>query len=70
MVIRRTQFGTGMKLKPHFLGPYRITKSKGNERYDVEKQSGGEGPNRTTTSADNMKLWVPFETNEIQDGRM
>lgn len=43
VVIRRTQFGTGMKIKPHFLGPYRIIKIKSNDRYDVEKQGDTEG---------------------------
>lgn len=70
VVIRRTQFGTSMKLKPHYLGPYKVTKVVGNERYDVEKKTLGEGPGRTSTSADNMKLYVPFEANGIQDGRM
>lgn len=70
VVIRRTQFGSGMKIKPHFLGPYRVTKINGNERYEVEKQTTSEGPGRTTTSADNMKMWIPFETTGEQDGRM
>lgn len=55
VLIKRTQFGTAMKLKPHFLGPYRITKVKRNDRYDVEKVTTGEGPMKTSTSADNMK---------------
>lgn len=57
VLIKRTQFGTAMKLKPHFLGPYRITKKKRNDRYDVEKITTGEGPMQTSTSADNMKLY-------------
>lgn len=30
--IRRTQFGTGMKLKSKYLGPYKVTKVKRNNR--------------------------------------
>lgn len=70
VVIKRTQFGSGLKLKPNFLGPYRVTKVIGNERYEVEKQTTSEGPGRTRTSADNMKMWIPFETTGYQDGRM
>lgn len=68
--IRRTQFGGGLKIKPHFLGPYKVTKIKRNERYEVEKVGDGEGPLCTSTSSDNMKLFSPFETNEIYNGRV
>ena len=34
-----------------FLGPYRITKVKGNDRYDVEKADEGvEGPKENSTA--------------------
>lgn len=63
--IKRTQFGTGMKIKPKFLGPYRITKVKRNNRYDVEKaDSQAEGPNKTTTSSDYMKAWPDYVNDE------
>jgi transposase InsO family protein len=58
VAIQRTQFGSGLKLKPKFLGPYRITKVKRNNRYDVEKaDSLAEGPNMTSTSSDLIKPW-------------
>ncbi|GBM81579.1 Pro-Pol polyprotein [Araneus ventricosus] len=40
VVIQRTQFGTGLKLRPRFLGPYRIVKVKPRNRYDLEKVGG------------------------------
>lgn len=58
VAIKRTQFGPGLKLKPKFLGPYKVTKVKRNDRYDVEKfYSDTEGPNKTATSADFIKRW-------------
>lgn len=57
VAIKRTQFGTGMKLRPKFFGPYEITKVKGNDRYDVRKVGSHGGPGLTSTSADNMKAW-------------
>ncbi|GFV40855.1 retrovirus-related Pol polyprotein from transposon 17.6 [Trichonephila clavipes] len=55
VVIQRTQFGAGLKLRPKFLGPYKVTKVNSNDRYEVEKVGQHEGPNSTTTSADLMK---------------
>lgn len=58
MAIKRTQFGPGLKLKPKYLGPYRVTKLKRNDRYDVEKtDSSAEGPICTSTCAEYMKMW-------------
>lgn len=58
VAILRTQFGTCLKLKPKFFGPYRVIAIRGKDRYDVEKvDSSSEGPARTSTSADNMKPW-------------
>lgn len=58
VAIKRTQFGVGMKLKPKYLGPYVITKVKGNDRYDVQKADPtAEGPGMTSTVADFMKIW-------------
>ncbi|GFY42276.1 uncharacterized protein TNIN_214721 [Trichonephila inaurata madagascariensis] len=37
VAIQRTQFGTGLKLRPKFLGPYKITKVNSRDRYEVEK---------------------------------
>lgn len=55
--ISRTQFGTGMKLRPKNYGPYRVAKVKGCDRYDVEKVGDHEGPGKTSSSYDNMKKW-------------
>ncbi|GFX60006.1 transposon Tf2-6 polyprotein [Trichonephila clavipes] len=57
VAIQRTQFGAGLKLRPKFLGPYKVTKvnSKDRERYEVEKVGQHEGPNSTTASADLIK---------------
>ncbi|GFT93323.1 uncharacterized protein TNCV_2123041 [Trichonephila clavipes] len=55
VAIQRTQFGAGLKLRPKFLGPYKVTKVNYKDRYEVEKVGQHEGPNSTTTSADLMK---------------
>lgn len=58
VAIKRTQYGSGMKLKPKFLGPYKVTKVMGNDRYQVRKVSSvTEGPNNTFSSVDFMKKW-------------
>lgn len=58
VAIKRTQFGPGLKLKPKYLGPYKVTKCKRNDRYDVEKDDpSAEGPIKTSSSADQMKKW-------------
>ncbi|GFT63509.1 uncharacterized protein TNCV_869901 [Trichonephila clavipes] len=43
VAIQRTQFGAGLKLRPKFLGPYKVTKVNSKDRYEVEKV----GPRRT-----------------------
>ncbi|GFU80556.1 retrovirus-related Pol polyprotein from transposon 17.6 [Trichonephila clavipes] len=55
VAIQRTQFGAGLKLRPKFLGPYKVTKVNSKDRYEVEKVGQHEGPNSTTTSADLIK---------------
>lgn len=57
VAIAKTQFSTGAKVKQKYLGPYKITKSNGKDRYEVEKIGQSEGPFKTTTSADHMKIW-------------
>ncbi|GFX90887.1 hypothetical protein TNCV_3167181 [Trichonephila clavipes] len=52
---QRTKFGAGLKLRPKFLGLYKVTKVNSKDRYEVEKVAQHEGPNSTTTSADLMK---------------
>ncbi|GFX84648.1 hypothetical protein TNCV_724561 [Trichonephila clavipes] len=55
VALQRTQFGAGLKLRPKFLGPYKVTKVNSKDRYEVEKVGQHDGPNSTTTSADLMK---------------
>lgn len=57
MAITETQFETKAKLKQKLLGPYKISKPTGHERYEVEKIGNQASPSKTTTSADNIKLW-------------
>lgn len=57
VAIKRTQFGTGLKLQSKNFGPYKIIKSKGNDRYDVQKLGIHDGPFCTSSSADNMTKW-------------
>ncbi|GFW00877.1 hypothetical protein TNCV_1761151 [Trichonephila clavipes] len=57
VAIQRTQFGAGLKLRPKFLGSYKVTKVNSKDRYEVEKVGQHDGPNSTTTSADLMKLF-------------
>lgn len=79
VAIRKTQFCTQSKLLTKFLGPYKVVAVKPCDRYDVEKCSDTEGPNKTSTSADFMKPWstIPSqhdcdssESDEEQDGRV
>ncbi|GFT05213.1 retrovirus-related Pol polyprotein from transposon 17.6 [Trichonephila clavipes] len=37
VAIQRTQFGAGLKLRPKFLGPYKVTKVNSKDRYEVER---------------------------------
>lgn len=60
--IKRTQFGSCLKIKPQFLGPYRVTHLNRNDRYRVEKVGSGEGPKNTSSSSDYMKLYSPIGT--------
>ncbi|GFX41908.1 uncharacterized protein TNCV_3677201 [Trichonephila clavipes] len=55
VAIQRTQFGAGLKLRPKFLGPYKVTKVNSKDWYEVENVGQHEGPNSITTSADLMK---------------
>lgn len=77
VAIRKTQFGTQNKLFPKFQGPYKITRVKGRDRYDVERIGRGDGPKMTSSSADYIKPWKgkdwdsdsPSETDDRQEGR-
>lgn len=57
VAVKRTQFGSGLKIAPKFLGPYKVVEVQQNERYKVEKIGDHSGPFRTTSSADHMKPW-------------
>lgn len=57
VAIRRTQGGPGLKLRPNFLGPYKVAAVLRSDRYLVEKVGDHEGPFRTSTAADHMKQW-------------
>lgn len=37
VAVKRTQYGPGLKLKPKFFGPYKVTQKKRHGRYTVEK---------------------------------
>ncbi|KZC04450.1 hypothetical protein WN55_04256 [Dufourea novaeangliae] len=67
VAIKRTQFGTGLKFHSKFLGPYRITKVLRHDRYVVQKIGEGEGPQRTSTSADYMKPWPTSINGDISE---
>jgi len=60
VAIKRTQYGTEMKLRPKFFGPYKVTKKLNHGRYVVKKEGNQEGPNITTTAAEYMKKWSSF----------
>ncbi|GFV22221.1 putative blastopia polyprotein [Trichonephila clavipes] len=57
VTIKRTQFGTELKLRPNFYGPYLIKTFKPHDRYEVEKVGQHEGPHLTSTAVDFMKRW-------------
>ncbi|XP_017468562.1 PREDICTED: uncharacterized protein LOC108360679 [Rhagoletis zephyria] len=59
VAIKRTQYGSGLKLKAKYLGPYKVVKIMRRGRYTVEKVGDHEGPNRTITVAEFMKRWDP-----------
>lgn len=59
VAIKRTQLGPGQKFLPKFLAPYRVIKVMRHDRYVIEKVGDHEGPQQTSTSANNMKLWSP-----------
>lgn len=61
VAIQKTQFATGQKLFPKYLGPYEIVKVCGNDRYLVMKVGDHEGPNQTSTATDYMKRWRTFQ---------
>ncbi|GFS31536.1 transposon Tf2-9 polyprotein [Trichonephila inaurata madagascariensis] len=59
VAIQGTQFGSGLKLRPKFSGPYKIIEVKPRDRYDLERVDNHEGPKLTSSSADLMKFYSP-----------
>ncbi|GFW80263.1 hypothetical protein TNCV_65951 [Trichonephila clavipes] len=51
VAIQRTQFVTGLKLRPKYFGPYEVTKVNKHDRYEVQKIGQHEGPNFTCSPA-------------------
>ncbi|GFX05736.1 retrovirus-related Pol polyprotein from transposon 412 [Trichonephila clavipes] len=70
VAIQRTQFGTGLKLRPKYFGPYEVTKVNKHDRYKVQKIGQHEGPNFTCSpsAADDvvirMPVWMSVESRE------
>lgn len=64
VAIKRTQFDPGSKLKAKYLGPYRVSKVKRNDRYEVIRVGDDEGPRITSTAVDSMK---PYVVNSSED---
>lgn len=66
VAVKRTQYGTHQKLKPLYLGPYKVSEVKGNDRYSVEKVNRtDEGPIKTSSAADFMKPWATSTSNDL-----
>ena len=55
--IQSAYFGTGMKFRSKYFGPYKIILVKSNDRYNVEKVGGNESSNNISALADHVKLW-------------
>lgn len=74
VAIKRTQLGSGLKLKEKYHGPYRISRVKPNDTYDVRREGNHMGPNRTTTCAEYLKPWADVdsssEADDQQDSRV
>jgi hypothetical protein len=65
VAIESIQFRPGSKIRPKFVGPYKVTSIKGFDRYSVEKVGVHEGPKITESSADRMKKWPEDEDENI-----
>ncbi|GFW55073.1 transposon Tf2-6 polyprotein [Trichonephila clavipes] len=59
VAIQRTQFGSGLKLSPKFLEPYKVIEVRPRDRYNLERVGNHEGPKLTSSSADLMKFYSP-----------
>ena len=65
VAIQRTQFGTGLKLRFKYFGPYKITKVKSNDRNKEQKVGLHDRANTTSTAADLMKKWSMTDLKKI-----
>ncbi|EZA52504.1 hypothetical protein X777_08586 [Ooceraea biroi] len=66
VAIKRTQAAPGMQLAAKYLGPYERKKVLRNNRYLVYKVGEHEGPQQTSSSADYMKPWLRYESDETE----
>jgi len=67
VAIKRTQLGPDLKLANKYLGPYTVTRVLRNDWYLVQKIGEHERPIKTSTSADYMKPWVEFTSDDSED---
>jgi len=55
----------GLKLKPKYLGPYRVTKVNPKHTYDVVKESlTTDGPRYITSCTEYMKPWMKISSED------
>ena len=54
VAIKGTHHGVGKKLRPKFLGPYKIVSKLNHDRYEILKVDEGEGSMRSTIVAEYM----------------
>lgn len=66
VAIKRTQYRPGLKLKDKYLGPYKVSRRKGNDRYELIKEADVEDPRITLSSADQMKPFL-YYSSETED---
>ncbi|XP_076383359.1 uncharacterized protein LOC143260735 [Megalopta genalis] len=64
VVIKKTQYDPGSKLKAKFLGPNRVSGVRRNDKYEVIRVGGSEGSRITTTAVDCMK---PYDVNSSEN---
>lgn len=69
VAIKRTQFGSRLKLKAKYLGPYKDLRKLNHDRYEVVTLGKHEGPGCTSTVAEFMKPWRPSFGTNAKSGR-